>query len=182
MAEGLLRSRLEERGVPATVSSTGVSFTGRPASTNAVEVLRRLGIDIAPHRSRELAVDQLARADLVLCMERSHVREAVVLQPAKFPRIFSLKELVRRGEQIGPRTVGEDLDRWLDRAGLGRRPHDHLGSSPDDDVADPIGMPLGAYEDTAAELADLVDRLIDLVWPPLLMAAATHESQGETSP
>ena len=168
--------------MPATVSSTGISFTGRPASTNAVEVLRRRGIDIAPHRSRELVADQLMHADLVICMERSHVREAVVMKPGKFPRIFSLKEIVRRGEQIGPRMVGEDVERWLDRAGLGRRPQDHLGSSPDDDVADPIGMPLDAYERTASELADLIDRLVDLMWPPLLMAAATHDSQGDTTP
>ncbi len=177
MAEGLLRACLEARGVDATVSSTGVSFRDRPASANAVDAMRRRGIDIDPHRSRMLDVDQLTRADLVLCMERTHVREAVILHPPSFPRVFTLKELVRRGEQIGSRGPDEHTEQWLTRAGLGRRPLDHLGASAADDVADPIGLGPDQYEETAAELADLVARLVDLMWPPLTTAVAAHQNR-----
>ena len=64
----------------------------------------------------------LARADLVLGMERRHVREAVVLLPEIMPKAFTLKELVRRGEEFGARTRGRSLEDWLvDVAGTARR-------------------------------------------------------------
>ena len=53
------------------------------------------------------------RADLVLGMERRHVREAVVLLPEIMPKAFTLKELVRRGEEFGARTRGRSLEDWL---------------------------------------------------------------------
>jgi protein-tyrosine-phosphatase len=174
MAEGLLRQALESRGVDATVASTGTSFTGRPASAFAVEVLRRRGIDIDDHRSRVLDSDQLKGADLVLCMERAHLREAAVLHAPALPRVFTLKEVVRRGETIGRRLPEETVEHWVGRAGLGRKPQDVMGDSPDDDVADPIGQPLDDYKATADELANLVDRLVTLIWPPLVRAVATE--------
>ena len=82
-----------------------------------------------------------------------------------WPRAFTLKELVRRGEMIGPRAPGESIEAWLARAHSGRNRADLLGSSSEDDVEDPIGLSRSAYEKTADELADLVDRLVDLLWP-----------------
>ncbi len=165
MAEGLLRSRLADRGIDGAVSSTGISFTGHPASDHSVESMRVRGIDITGHRSRLLDRQQIAAADLVLGMARSHVREAVLLDPRSFPRVFTLKELVRRAELIGSRPAAESEAEWLHRAGSGRRPTDHLGASATDDVADPYGGPWEEYEDTADELQDLIDRLVDLLWP-----------------
>jgi protein-tyrosine-phosphatase len=147
------------------VSSTGLLEEGRAASPAAVEVLHSRGIDIAAHRSRVLAREQIERADLVLAMERAHVRESTLLSPSSFTKIFTLKELVRRAETIGPRLPNEDLAQWVRRAGLGRRPTDHLGTSNVDDVADPIGQPADVYDDTARELDDLLERLVKLAWP-----------------
>lgn len=165
MAEGLLRQHLADHGVDAFVSSTGLLEEGRAASPAAVDVLHSRGIDIADHRSRILERGQIERADLVLAMERAHVREAALLSPPAFTKIFTLKELVRRAETIGPRLPDEDLAQWVRRAGLGRRPTDHLGTSADDDVADPIGQPTDVYDDTARELDDLLERLVRLAWP-----------------
>lgn len=164
MAEGLLRHHLAAKGVEATVSSAGLLYDGRRASGHAVTVLGDRGIDLAAHRSRVMTADALAAADLVIAMERRHVREAVVLAPATFPKTFTLKELVRRGEQIGHRIPGETVAAWLARAGLGRRPSTVLGASRDDDVDDPIGRPVEDYDRTAAELDDLTSRLVDLLW------------------
>ena len=41
-----------------------------------------------------------------------------------------------------------------------------MGNSPDDDVADPIGLPRAAYQVMVAELQDLLDRLARLLWVP----------------
>ena len=162
MAEVLLRQRLEQLGVDARVASAGLLRSGQPASAHGIDVLRGRGLDMTTHRSRSMTREILAGSDLLLAMAREHVREAVVMDPSLWPRTFTLKELVRRGEQVGPRDAGEPLRDWLTRVGQGRRIADLTGSSPDDDVADPIGGPRTAYERLAVELDGLIDRFVDL--------------------
>lgn len=172
MAEALLRQRLRERGIPSTVSSAGITFEGRSATEDAIETAAKYGVDISGHRSRIMNAEHVKAADLVLAMERLHAREAVVLGDAVFPRCFTLKELVRRGEAIGRRGRDESIERWLARVGEGRRPMELLGESPDDDVADPyLGSPR-VYARCIAELDDLVRRLVDLMWPAAREGAA----------
>ena len=60
------------------------------------------------------------RADLVLGMSRAHVRHAVVIAPEIWPRAFTLKELLRRGMETGPRRPGEPVADWLARVHEGR--------------------------------------------------------------
>ena len=64
----------------------------------------------------------MVNVDLVIWMERKHVREAVVPGPEAWPRSFTLHELVRREDAIGPRRRSETLQAWLTRAHLGRSP------------------------------------------------------------
>ena len=160
MAEVLLRHRFGDLGLEAQVRSAGLLQSGQPASAHGVDILHGRGLDMTAHRSRSMSRDILSSADLVLGMAREHVREAVVLDPALWRRTFTLKELVRRGEAVGPRGAEEPLADWLERVGQGRRIADLTGSSPADDVADPIGGPRSAYERMAAELDDLIDRLV----------------------
>jgi len=164
MAEVLLRHRLADLGVEATVASAGLLQSGQPASAHGIDILRGRGLDMTTHRSRAMSRELLGSADLLLAMARGHVREAVVLDPGLWPRTFTLKELVRRGEATGPRQPGEALADWLARAGQGRRVSELTGSSPADDVADPIGGPRSAYERLAAELDDLLDRFVRLTF------------------
>jgi protein-tyrosine phosphatase len=171
MAAGLLAARLTERGIDASVVSTGITAEGRPATDPAIEVMRRTGVDLGAHRSRRLDRSQVASADLVVGLERQHVREVAVLDPGSFRRAFTLRELVRRGEQCGPRGAEEDLVDWLARIGHGRSTTDLLGTDRDDDVEDPYGRSVDDYAVTAEELVDLVDRLVDLVWPAELAQA-----------
>lgn len=165
MAAGLLAQRLEERGVDVEVASAGRLPGGRPSTPENVAVMRRRGVDLAGHRSRAATPAAVRDADLVLGMAREHVRDAVTLAPESLPRAFTLKELVRRGEAIGPRRATEPLDGWLARAAAGRRAADLLGSSADDDVPDPIGAPIARYESVAAEVTALVTRAVELAWP-----------------
>jgi protein-tyrosine phosphatase len=164
MAETLLRHRLSGMGIDATVASAGLLRPDQPASAHGVAILAERGLDMTAHRSRAITRDLLRSCDLVLAMAREHVREAVVLDPALWPRTFTLKELVRRGETIGPRRHDEAVGDWLARAAQGRRIAELAGSSPADDVADPYGGPRSAYERMAVELDDLVDRLVTLLF------------------
>lgn len=164
MVEALLRRRLADLGVDARVSSAGRLWDGSPATPEGVAALGALGIDASRHRARILGAAMCRSADLVLAMAREHVRHAVSVDPDVWPRAFTLKELVRRGEAVGARSAGQDLDEWLAKVHAGRRPGDLLGASAADDVADPYGAPAAVYRRTAAELDDLTARLVDLAW------------------
>jgi protein-tyrosine phosphatase len=163
MAEGLLRRSLAQAGVVATVHSAGLLPGGVGATPDAIATVGDRGVDISDHVSRTIDADMVRDADVVICMARLHVREACAAHRAPLNRTFTLKELVRRGEQIAPRGEGEPVAAWLARAGAGRRPADLLGASDADDVADPVGQPRAVYEDTADELEDLIDRLAALL-------------------
>ena len=162
MAEVFLARRLEEVGVAAHVHSAGLLDDGRPAE--GVAVLSAMGFDTSAHRSRRMTAAMLEDADLVLCMAREHVREAVLLVPTAWPRCFTLKEIVRRGEQAGARASGQPFEEWLAKLHAGRTRADLLGSSEDDDVADPIGGSRTVYKTTASEIQALTDRLVGLAW------------------
>jgi low molecular weight protein-tyrosine phosphatase len=163
MAEGLLRRSLARAGVVAMVHSSGLLPGGVGATAEAIATVGDRGVDISGHVSRTIDDEMVRDADLIICMARLHVREACAAHRAPLNRTFTLKELVRRGEQIAPRAAGEPVAAWLARAGAGRRPADLLGASDADDVADPVGRPRAVYEDTADELEDLLDRLAALL-------------------
>ncbi len=165
MAEALLRRRLDARGVAARVASAGRSAEGQPATASAVDVMAEAGLDLSAHRSRRTTAELLGGSDLVVAMAREHVRDAVLLDPAVLARTFTLKELVRRGGEVGPRRADEPLPAWLRRIDATRGPLDHVGSADIDDVADPIGRRAAVYERTAEELTALVDALVDLAFP-----------------
>ena len=103
-------------------------------------------------------------ASLVLAMARDNLRYAVVTEPGAWPRAFTLRELIRRGERIGPRPPGEPFSGWLSRAHDGRERAALLGDSAEDDVPDPAGEPLRAYADVARLLDRSVARLAELGW------------------
>jgi protein-tyrosine phosphatase len=164
MAAPLLARRLVALGVTTPVRSAGMIGGGDPPHPEVVSVMASYGIEITSHRSRIVCAADLAPASLVLTMTRDHLRHAAITEPGAWPRAFTLKELIRRGEQVGPRPPGEPFSGWLSRAHAGRARTSLLGDSPDDDVADPAGGPLRGYADTAGLLDRLVARLAELGW------------------
>ena len=162
MAEALLARGLAASGAGGSVCSAGLLREGDPPPPEVISAMAEYGLDLANHRSSVLRPGALADAGLVLGMAREHVRHVVVADPAAWPRAFTLKELVRRGQESDPAWPGEPLARWLARVHVGRDHLALLGDSPDDDVADPIGGPQKAYANTAAELDQLVARLLVL--------------------
>jgi protein-tyrosine phosphatase len=161
MAEGLLKHRLA--GTDVRVRSAGLLDSGRPASDHGIAILRDRGIDISPHRSEQVTAELVASSDLVLCMAREHAK-VVVDAPDAWPRTFLFKEIVQRAEERGGRAAGEAFDEWLSKIHAGRSPRDLMAAT-GLDVDDPYGGSRKQYERTAAELEDLVDRLVQLAWP-----------------
>jgi protein-tyrosine phosphatase len=164
MAQALLRRRLAGRGVAALVHSAGIVGRGDPPPREAAAAMAAYGIDTAAHCSRQVSAADLASADLVLAMARLNIRHAVVTLPQVWPRVFTLKELVRRGAAIGPRPPGEAVADWLSRAHRARERGSLLGDCLDDDVPDPVGGPWHGYLDTAVLLDTLVADLVALCW------------------
>jgi protein-tyrosine phosphatase len=154
-----------ERGIDGVhVHSAGLFAGGAPATEPAVRLLGEHGVDLDSHRSTTVTRELVEAADLVLGMTREHLREAVTLSSDAWPRTFTLRELVRRGEAHGARRTDEDLDKWLLEVGEGRRRADMLAASRADDIADPIGRPDKVYRRTIAELDDLIARFVALVF------------------
>ncbi len=165
LAAALLQAALHARGVLVEVDTAGLGEPGFAATDPTLAVGARRGLDLTAPRSRQLTPDLIAPADLVLGLERRHVREVVVMVPSAWPRSFTLKEVVRRGERVGRRQSGESLPSWLERVHEGRERRELLGSSRLDDVGDPSGGTVADHEDLARELEDLLERLVGLAWP-----------------
>jgi protein-tyrosine phosphatase len=180
MAEGMLRSLLAHHGARADIASAGLLPGGAPATDDAIAVMTDRGVDIRHHVSRTVDPDVVRSTPLIIGMARQHVREAVATYGADIERTFTLKELVRRGEEAGHRRPEETVFDWLARVGAGRRSTALLGDGHEDDIADPVGRPRPEYERTADELEALLRRLVALLvgGPPRSAAYADSSLRG----
>lgn len=164
MAAALLGARLSAIGVDANVSSAGLLAGGQPAAAHGVDVMGTRGLDLTAHRSTQISPAIVGSADVVLTMERAQLREVVLASPPAFSRCYTLKEIVRRGEDAGPRDRGESMRDWLERVHIGRQTSMLLGRDVYDDVDDPIGKGRADFEHTALELDDLIERFVALAF------------------
>jgi protein-tyrosine-phosphatase len=165
IAAALLESQLRDTDPQVVVVSAGLRETDAVMDEGALRVLERHGVDVRRHHSRSIDTAMVGDATLILGLEREHVREAVLLDPSVWPRTFTLKEIVRRGEAVGARQPGESISQWIARVHGDRAQRDLLGADLSDDVADPYGGPPGEYEDAVEEIDDLVTRFARLLWP-----------------
>ncbi len=167
-----LRQQLGDAGSEVTVHSAGtMEVDGGPPRALVLEG-RALGIDLADHVPRRVEPDMIRAADLVVGLSREHLRETEVAVPPSFPTTFTLREIVRRGLDTGPRGAAEDLAAWIDRLHDGRLVADLMGESPDDDVMDPMGGTPEDYRRMLTDVAALTGTLRNLAWPTAKLPAA----------
>ena len=76
MVEGILKGRLPEQlAGRVAISSAGThALHGNRAQPYAIEVMQGFGVDISGHRARLLSRTLVASADLILVMERFHLK------------------------------------------------------------------------------------------------------------
>lgn len=92
MGEGLVRHALPGY----RVSSAGIgALSGEPADPIAVELMQGRGLDIAPHRARQVQPGMLADAGLVLVMELAHQRHLEKQYPLARGKIFRVCESIK---------------------------------------------------------------------------------------
>lgn len=136
MAEGLLKKYLRQFGKGAIeVSSAGVMApAGMPPTEETIAVMKREGVDISANRSRKLTPDLIARADLILVMEKIHKNEVLNLDPSASSKTYLLKE-------FGTEKRG-DLNL---------------------NIKDPIGKPVGEYKMRLDEIKNEIERIVKLL-------------------
>ena len=81
-----------------TVSSAGLfAFPGNPADPVMVDYLSKSGVSTESHESRQITAEDVEWADLILVMERNHVRELERLWPTSREKIELLGTFVSEG-------------------------------------------------------------------------------------
>ncbi|MEM9943523.1 MAG: L-threonylcarbamoyladenylate synthase [Planctomycetota bacterium] len=134
MGEGLLRQRLAEKlGIDTdelksrgfNVLSAGIAAVpGAPASPQAVDVMKRIGVDISDHQSQPITGQLAQFADLILTMTNGH-RQALI---SHWPMLEPRTRLVRRdgadvSDPIGgsvelydatAKQIDENLISWIE--------------------------------------------------------------------
>jgi protein-tyrosine phosphatase len=167
IAEGMVREALEARfgrDAPVVASAGTAGWDGSPAMPASVVAAAELGVDVSSHVARRLLPVHVGDAALVIAMAAEHRERIVRAVPEAAGRTFTLKELVRLLEALppaDPRTVTAETWnlRVADAEALRRK-----GSAirqDDEDVVDPLGLPLEAYRAIAWELQGWCRRLVD---------------------
>jgi len=96
IAEGflkkMLRDRLGEASEEIQVLSAGLNVFEGYATEEAFQLMRDEGVDLSNFRSRQLTLEMVEKADLILTMQRSHKLHVFALDPRARDKTFTLKE------------------------------------------------------------------------------------------
>lgn len=177
MAEALLRHHLNAVDLQIPVSSAGtLGWNSAGATDHTITALEERGVSLDGHISRRMNKDLISAASLVLAMTNDHADAVRNHYAGAVPRTFVLGQLVRLGEKVGPR-VDLDLHEWLEEVDALRDPA-RRRALPRDEIRDPLGEPLDAYQALAVQLDDLTARLARLIAGP----ESTDLDTGLTAP
>jgi protein-tyrosine phosphatase len=161
MAEALLRHHLAAVGLPATVASAGtLGWNCAGPTEHTLTALSERGVELEGHISRRMNAELLAPASLVIAMTNDHMDAVRNHHSESARRTFVLGQLVRLGEKRGPRAA-ESLDTWV--AEVDQLRTQRRRALPGDEIRDPLGEPLDAYQLLAAQLDNLTGRLARLL-------------------
>jgi len=179
IAEGLLRQALTSRfGAAApSISSAGMwGVEGSSATPEAVAAAAERGADIGNHVARRVSAMPPIDDDLVLCMAREHRDALVDMDERLRDRVFTLKEFVRLVESLPPVVEGDGPESLSGRVAetAAARADGFSGNPHDEDVVDPLGLPMQSYRAVAWELDEWIGRLVEGLYGPVAVRAASE--------
>jgi len=94
-----------------TIASAGVATRdGLPATPEAREALREMGIDLGDHRSRQLTPDMVRQADEIICMTPAHLERVLDMDPDARGKATTL------GAEPIPDPIGGPIETYLHTA------------------------------------------------------------------
>jgi protein-tyrosine phosphatase len=182
MAEGFLRRALRSTlgdDAPEVASAGTSGWEGSRAMPESIEAAAERDVDISGHVARRLAHEHVAAADVVIAMAGEHRDTVMRAMPEAAARTFSLKELVRLLEAL-PTTgsVGADALPARIVAAEELRQRGFRGNPHDEDIVDPLGLPLESFRAIAWELDEWTRRLAN----GLIAAARTPAAASADEP
>jgi protein-tyrosine phosphatase len=136
----------------------GPAAEGRPTPQRMVDAAAEHGVDLSDHRSRRLTADDVERADLVLCMDRSHPVRVAELSTRAPAVTFTLPEALARFTATG----AHDLAGMVAAASAERSVTEFLRPR-QGDVEDPMGRNARTHRRVAADIVGMVESLVSLV-------------------
>lgn len=166
MAEALLRRSLDELGVTdVAVTSAGTRALATGATEEARVAAAERGGVLDGHRATRVDAGLVEGADLVIAMTADHVIDLVYEAPECAERVFKLAELARRVAEVGARGDEEALEQYVARLAQGRSEKPWVDSRLDRDVPDPMGDPLEEYRRIVAVIDELLESVVEHMWP-----------------
>ena len=154
MMAAMLRAMLDDRlGEGAVqIRSSGFGPVDLPPIDDAVDAMRRRGLDVSAHRSSTTTAVLVDGSDLILTAERDHVVKIAAMSPGAFRRAMTLPEFLSSApdalddRRAAPGDVGGDaVRRWIEQITADRRAGDYLRHRIAE-VADPTGSTPKAFE------------------------------------
>lgn len=134
-------------------------------------VLEGYGAEAGDFVARQFDAAMAAEADLVLAMTRSHRRDVLHAAPRALARTFTLREAADLLGLVGDVALGggEFLERGRDLVARMAAARSRRQGSQDDDIRDPIGLPVEAHDEAGAAIVEallpILRRLADLTGP-----------------
>ncbi|GAB4376327.1 MAG: low molecular weight protein arginine phosphatase [Calditrichia bacterium] len=99
LAEVILRKLISARNMESSIevcSSGTWAVDGQQASSLTKIVALENGLDLSQHRSTAMSLDQVKKADLILCMTPAHKKDLLQVFPHFDSKIFTLKEFAKK--------------------------------------------------------------------------------------
>jgi protein-tyrosine phosphatase len=106
MAEGILRSKLEKRGLTVTVDSAGTGgwHAGENPDRRAIHTAKKFGVDISNLKARKFARKDFDNFDFIYVMDHENLRDVLALARSQ-DDINKVKLLLDTGEKNQARAV-----------------------------------------------------------------------------
>lgn len=125
LAEAVLANRLQSRGSKAVVRSAGIgALEHHPADESTLKIAAQHGIALDTHRARQINLEMIRWADLILVMEKHHLGYVLELAPAARGKTFlighwtstEIPDPYRKGEAAHQQAyvmISSAVDAWL---------------------------------------------------------------------
>ena len=135
MAEALFKDLAKKKGISSVkaVSAGLAAIAGDKATPQAIEVMKRRGIDLSGHRARNVDASLIGEADLILTMTHRHKSVLSSMYPQAASKIHVLREYAEGGA-----IRGESAQ-----------------------ILDPFGQPVEVYESCARQLEEAIEKLME---------------------
>lgn len=162
LAEQLLRAELADLEVEVTSAGTE-ALVGRPMDERAARYSEQFGAITSTHRARQLTVEHLRDADLVLTAAREHRRKVVETLPRASQFTFTMREFARLLDTLNVDDLAEiaatsdAAERATTLIGIlasNRGVAEPLENPDDDDIVDPYRQNDDVYAESAHVTAD----------------------------